>query len=159
MQLPINYCTYIFFLQALSALLLVYNLKRGLRTSGLQFLFWLFLAICGAVQFRTEIRNAQEATPKPFFPYISYLAYYSLVLLMVFLNCFADQAPLHSNYGKTEVMYFSISICVAATYKFIFRGRLQKKGAVFFLGFCFLGLIHWHGPVFEDRWKILICGT
>lgn len=34
------------------------NRARGLRSSGLIFLFWLFLAIFGAIQYRTEFRLA-----------------------------------------------------------------------------------------------------
>jgi len=33
------------------------NRARGLRSSGLIFLFWLSLAFCGIVQYRTEIRQ------------------------------------------------------------------------------------------------------
>nr|CAD7428322.1 unnamed protein product [Timema monikensis] len=44
---------------ALSAALQYYNRKKGLRTSGLLFIFWFFTALFGAVQFRHEIRRSQ----------------------------------------------------------------------------------------------------
>ncbi|XP_018568582.1 multidrug resistance-associated protein 1-like [Anoplophora glabripennis] len=89
---------------ALSALLIVYNRKHGLPSSGLLFLFWLLLAVCGAVQFRSEIRSAQkgEIPPESNNSYVTYMIYYPLVLLMFLLNCFADQRPRESIYPKTE---------------------------------------------------------
>ncbi|RZC38992.1 multidrug resistance-associated protein 1 [Asbolus verrucosus] len=87
---------------ALSAVLLVYNRKYGLSTSGLQFLFWLLMALCGAIQFRTEIRGSQEDIPESSYSYISYLIYYPIILVMLFLNCFADYPPRRSEYPKLQ---------------------------------------------------------
>ncbi|XP_044271381.1 multidrug resistance-associated protein 1 isoform X1 [Tribolium madens] len=86
----------------LSAVLLVYNRKYGLCTSGLQFLFWLSLAICGAFQYRTEINGSQEEISESQYSYISYLIYYPVVLVMLFLNCFADRPPRRSEYPKLK---------------------------------------------------------
>lgn len=36
---------------------MTYNRKRGMRTSGLLFLFWFFLALCGCVQYRVSINE------------------------------------------------------------------------------------------------------
>lgn len=33
------------------------NRARGIKSSGLIFLFWLTLALCGIAQYRTEIRQ------------------------------------------------------------------------------------------------------
>ncbi|XP_068898236.1 multidrug resistance-associated protein 1 isoform X1 [Tenebrio molitor] len=87
---------------ALSAVLLVYNRKYGLCTSGLQFLFWFLMALCGAIQFRTEVRGSREEIPESYYSYISYLIYYPFILIMLFLNCFADRAPRHSEYPKLQ---------------------------------------------------------
>lgn len=84
-------------------MLLIYNIKNGLRTSGLQFIFWLLCVLCGAPQIRTEIREAQENYPSPLFPYISYLIYYFLSVIMLFLNCWADKKPKISLYTKMQV--------------------------------------------------------
>ncbi|XP_074036465.1 multidrug-Resistance like Protein 1 isoform X3 [Leptinotarsa decemlineata] len=88
----------------LSALLLIYNRKYGMQTSGLLFLFWFLMAICGAPQYRTEIRGAQrnEIPLESYYFYISYLIYYPLVVLMFLLNCFADQAPRFTKYPKVQ---------------------------------------------------------
>lgn len=84
-------------------MLVVYNRKYGIRSSGLQFLFWFVFALCGAPQFRTEIRGATNEMPDPYYFYISYLIFYPLVLIMFFLNCFADKAPRESLYPKSDV--------------------------------------------------------
>ncbi|KAK4875040.1 hypothetical protein RN001_011462 [Aquatica leii] len=87
---------------ALSALFLIYNRKHGLRTSGVQFLFWFLIGLFGAPQFRTEILSSQRQTPDLYYFYISYLIYYPLVLLMIILNCFADKAPVVTKYPKSK---------------------------------------------------------
>nr|CAD7398088.1 unnamed protein product [Timema cristinae] len=59
---PVHYCTPIITAatMALVAVLQFYNKKRGLRTSGLLFMFWFCLALLGAVEFRYQIRAAQS---------------------------------------------------------------------------------------------------
>nr|CAD7572885.1 unnamed protein product [Timema californicum] len=59
---PVHYCTPIITAatMALVAVLQFYNKKRGLRTSGVLFMFWFFLALLGAVEFRYQIRVAQS---------------------------------------------------------------------------------------------------
>ncbi|KRT79870.1 ABC transporter ATP-binding protein [Oryctes borbonicus] len=87
---------------SLAVSLVYYNRRNGLVTSGLLFQFWLLCAIFGAPQFRTEIREAQIATPEPYYDYISYIIYYPIVLLMLFLNCFADKPPTISKYRNSD---------------------------------------------------------
>ncbi|XP_022900245.2 multidrug resistance-associated protein 1 isoform X2 [Onthophagus taurus] len=86
----------------LTATLVYYNRKHGLRTSGLLFQFWLLTAICGAPQFRSEVRQAQNITPDPYYYYVSYIIFYPLTLLLVFLNCFADQEARLSKYPHSD---------------------------------------------------------
>lgn len=97
------YKDFLFTFQSLSLVLIIYNIKNGLRTSGLLFTFWLLCAICGIPQLRTEIRQAEEREPSPFFPYVSYLIYYPLVIIILFLNCWADKPPKTSFYLKKQV--------------------------------------------------------
>ncbi|KAL3269849.1 hypothetical protein HHI36_008907 [Cryptolaemus montrouzieri] len=89
---------------ALSALLLIYNRKYGLRTSGLQFLFWMLMVICGAFQLRTEIRVASSSGTYlvSYGEYIIYIVYYAAVIVVFLLNCFADQPPLVTKYPKSK---------------------------------------------------------
>ncbi|XP_049833464.1 multidrug resistance-associated protein 1-like [Schistocerca gregaria] len=86
----------------LAGVLLFYNQKRGMQTSGLLFLFWLLLAICGAVQYRAQITLSYENTFEPAFSFISYMIYYPLILVMLALSCFADAAPRSSEYANVE---------------------------------------------------------
>ncbi|CAG2053139.1 unnamed protein product [Timema podura] len=89
---------------ALTIALIVYNKERGLRTSGLLFLFWFFLTIFGIPQFRFEIRRAlrDEPRPEPFFPFVSYMIYYPVTVAIFILNCFADAPPKYSEYPPVE---------------------------------------------------------
>lgn len=82
-----------------------YNRKHGQHTSGLLFLFWFLLAICGIPQFRTEIRGGQrnEIPQASWTSHVIYLIYYPLVVLIFLLNCFADQPPRETKYPKSQV--------------------------------------------------------
>nr|CAD7258793.1 unnamed protein product [Timema shepardi] len=89
---------------ALTIALIVYNRERGLRTSGLLFLFWFILTIFGIPQFRFEIRRAlrEDPRPEPFFPFVSYMIYYPVTVAIFILNCFADAPPKYSEYPPVE---------------------------------------------------------
>ncbi|KAF5286638.1 hypothetical protein FQA39_LY16212 [Lamprigera yunnana] len=87
---------------ALSAILLMYNCKYGLRTSGVQFLFWFLNVICATPQFRTELLGTQNKGFDPFFSYVTYLIYYPVVVIMLILNCFADKEPTIHEYTKSN---------------------------------------------------------
>nr|CAD7400512.1 unnamed protein product [Timema poppensis] len=89
---------------ALTIALIVYNRKRGLRTSGLLFLFWFILTIFGIPQFRFEIHRAlkEDPRPEPFFPFVSYMIYYPVTVAIFILNCFADAPPKFSEYPSVE---------------------------------------------------------
>ncbi|CAD6208432.1 GSCOCT00003444001.2-RA-CDS [Cotesia congregata] len=85
----------------LALLLLHYNRKCGMRTSGLLFLFWFFLAICGAVQFRSIIRNYKDQPELPY-SFGSYFVYYPIVLILFLLNFLVDAEPKFSRYGQVD---------------------------------------------------------
>ncbi|CAH1986538.1 unnamed protein product [Acanthoscelides obtectus] len=78
---------------AFSAVFVYYNRKYGIRTSGLQFLFWLLLLICAIPQLRTEIREAQETADKRSYNLISYTLYFTLVGCITLLSALADEPP------------------------------------------------------------------
>ncbi|CAF4848492.1 unnamed protein product [Pieris macdunnoughi] len=84
----------------LAATLLYYNKKCGMRASGVLFFFWLLLILAGLPQFRSEIINHQQLTEDENVQYnfVSYMIYFSLILLMFVLNCFADLPPKDSPY-------------------------------------------------------------
>ncbi|KAL1498078.1 hypothetical protein ABEB36_008934 [Hypothenemus hampei] len=113
----------------LSGLLLYYNKKHGHRTSGLLFLFWLLLSICGAPQFRTELRTShKEDVSNTYHQYISYLIYYPLVLLIFLLNCFADQPPRFTKYPKTSKPCPEESATFLSRILFAWFDRMAWKG-------------------------------
>lgn len=94
----------------MSAILLETNRRFGLQTSGLQFLFWLILLICGIPQLRTQIRNYRNEQTRTIddkydeYYFTSFIIFYTVSFVIWFLNCFADRSPLHTKYPQTDVM-------------------------------------------------------
>lgn len=89
-------------------MLLEGNRRFGLRTSGLQFFFWLFLLIGGIPQLRAQIRDrhrrqalGQENQYDEYY-FASYLIFYIISLAVFILNCYADREPLQTKYPKTQ---------------------------------------------------------
>ncbi|XP_071455080.1 multidrug resistance-associated protein 1-like [Hetaerina americana] len=83
--------------------LLFINLKKGQRSSGLLFLFWLLFCVFEAVQLRGHILEITvDSSRGSSFSFILFIPYYSLLLATLFLNCFADAPPntLHYPPGK-----------------------------------------------------------
>lgn len=91
--------------QAYSGILVYYNKKYGMHSSGLLLLFWFLLALCGIPEFRTVIRELQTAKllPEIYGDRIIYLIYYPLVVVMLLLNCPSDKPPKETLYKKTQV--------------------------------------------------------
>ncbi|XP_047989436.1 multidrug resistance-associated protein 1 isoform X3 [Leguminivora glycinivorella] len=85
---------------SLSATLLYYNRKYGMRASGVLFFFWLFLVIAGIPQLRSEIilHNQKRDDENVQYAFVSYCLYYSLAVVMFLLNCFADLPPRDTPY-------------------------------------------------------------
>lgn len=98
-------------LQVYSAILLYFNKRHGLRTSGLVFLFWFFLVIFGIPQMRSEARRHQEGVLDASLPvanwdrynFISFTIFFGLSCVLLVLNCFADQEPQETKYPKSRV--------------------------------------------------------
>ncbi|XP_023935367.1 multidrug resistance-associated protein 1 isoform X2 [Bicyclus anynana] len=84
----------------LSATLLYYNRKYGMRASGVLFFFWLLLILAGLPQLRSEVMSHYTLTEDENVQYnfVSYMIYYSLIILMFILNCFADLPPRDTPY-------------------------------------------------------------
>nr|CAD7203960.1 unnamed protein product [Timema douglasi] len=102
---------------ALSVALQYYNRKKGLRTSGLLFLYWFFTALFGVVQFRHEIRRSRYEVsplvvqtldkevmvhPDPYYPVIGYILAYISTLAVLLLHFFVDAPPTKSDYAPVE---------------------------------------------------------
>nr|CAD7402137.1 unnamed protein product [Timema poppensis] len=88
----------------LTLTLSVNNKRKGLQSSGLLFLFWFFLVLCGVPQFRQEIRTfiQTDGDMKQLFWFVKYLMYYIIIAAMFLLNFFADSQPKYSEYLPLE---------------------------------------------------------
>ncbi|XP_063229527.1 ATP-binding cassette sub-family C member 3-like [Bacillus rossius redtenbacheri] len=98
---PVAFCSPIIEIATLmvSAALIVFMRERGLRTSGPLFIFWLLLVVCGAPQFRTELRALSgDFDVKT----VTYLIHYPVVVVLFFLHCLVDLPPAHSYYPIPE---------------------------------------------------------
>lgn len=79
-----------------------------MHTSGLLFLFWLLMSICGFPQFYTDIKNlldTQEDFINGNFTEFIEVVSYPFILLMLLLNIFADKIKTDS---KSPVLNVSI---------------------------------------------------
>ncbi|KAF5296656.1 hypothetical protein FQR65_LT10196 [Abscondita terminalis] len=81
----------------LCGIFVVCNRKYGIRTSGVQFLFWFLSVICGAPQFRTQILDLQNSLDN-YHNYIGYFIVFPLQVVLLLLNCFADKSATRSGY-------------------------------------------------------------
>ncbi|XP_077284669.1 multidrug resistance-associated protein 1-like [Arctopsyche grandis] len=85
-------------------ILVMLNMKRGLRTSGLLFLFWFLVLIFSIPQFRTEIVGEinRKDPDADIYPFVSYMIFFPLVIILFICNCFVDGAPKESPYPEQE---------------------------------------------------------
>ncbi|XP_071568157.1 multidrug resistance-associated protein 1 isoform X4 [Temnothorax nylanderi] len=99
----VDYCTPIVKIVSftLASTLMQYNRKHGMRTSGLLFLFWFFLTICGCVQYRSFVNEFIEGA-EPTYPLVSYMIYYPIVVILFVLNFLVDAEPKFSEYPTVE---------------------------------------------------------
>lgn len=83
-----------------TAVFVLIHRKKGIRTSGLQFMFWGLLMLAAVPQYRTEILYIQARSDASVdlenldwhdYKAFAYMAYFPLVFLMFFLNCFSDR--------------------------------------------------------------------
>ncbi|XP_014219235.1 multidrug resistance-associated protein 1 isoform X2 [Copidosoma floridanum] len=85
----------------LCLVLLIYNKKYGMRTSGLLWMFWCLLAICGIVQYRSLLTKSYNEIGS-LYEYVSYNIYYPLVVMMFLLNFLVDAEPKYSEYPRVK---------------------------------------------------------
>lgn len=85
----------------LASTLMQYNRKHGMRTSGLLFLFWFFLAICGCVQYRNFVNKFIKGA-EPTYSLVSYMIYYPIIVILFVLNFLVDAEPKFSEYPTVE---------------------------------------------------------
>ncbi|XP_055295954.1 multidrug resistance-associated protein 1 isoform X1 [Sitodiplosis mosellana] len=118
----------------LSAVLLEANRRFGLRTSGLQFLFWFFLLICGIPQLRTQIRERHHrqaidaSDPYSEYFFTSYLIFYIFSLAVFILNCYADREPRQTKYPKSNKPYPELGASFLSRLSYAWFDALAWKG-------------------------------
>ncbi|CAJ0935675.1 unnamed protein product, partial [Mesorhabditis belari] len=86
--------------------------RRGIRSSGVLFCTWLLFAFFGAPEFYTWIvigSSKELVAETDFFKYLSYLVYYPLVLIQLFLMCFADPLTLFKDDQNKKDPYATAS--------------------------------------------------
>lgn len=90
-------------MKIISAVMLEANRRYGLRTSGVQFLFWTILLICGIPQIRTQTRGQSHSQSNSYMQYHlwSYLSFYVVCAVLWLLNCYADREPMEMKYQKS----------------------------------------------------------
>lgn len=116
-----------------AAVLLYFNKRNGLQTSGLLWLFWFALTICALPQVRSEIRlsaaRSSLATDSwAEYQYFSFMVFFAGSCVMLLLNSFADKAPSQTTYEKTE------KTCPELSASFLSR-----------IFFCWFDKLAWHG--------------
>uniref|UniRef100_A0A1B0D0A2 ABC-type glutathione-S-conjugate transporter n=1 Tax=Phlebotomus papatasi TaxID=29031 RepID=A0A1B0D0A2_PHLPP len=86
------------FLIALTLMLL--HKKKGIRSSGLMFLFWLMIVFLGIFRFRSQLMNfdpdgntVEEQIDFHTYQYGSMITHFSLCIIALLLNCFSDAPP------------------------------------------------------------------
>ncbi|CAH1707315.1 unnamed protein product [Chironomus riparius] len=95
----------------LAGVLVHFNRLYGMRTSGLLFLFWLFMVLFNIPRLRTEIRISNESgeldeEDKMFedehFNFVSFIVFFATSVLVLILNCFSDARPQQMKYEMGE---------------------------------------------------------
>ena len=94
-----------FYVQGLALFLLLYTKIKGVRSSAVQFLFWLLMVIFEIPGFRTAIREEQRNKGTELFPFVILVLYYPLLVAELLLQCWADVAPQYrENIQMSEVI-------------------------------------------------------
>lgn len=78
--------------------------KQGHQSSGTLFIFWLLLVVCAIPQLMSEINSYDSDNLNTWteFQFINFVTFFSLISVMLFLNCFADKAPRNTTYAKSS---------------------------------------------------------
>ncbi|XP_059614039.1 multidrug resistance-associated protein 1-like [Phlebotomus argentipes] len=84
----------------LSMTLMLLHKRKGIRSSGLMFLFWLAIVFLAIFRFRSQLMNfdpdgetTEEQIDFHTYQYASVITHFSLCVIMLLLNCFSDKPP------------------------------------------------------------------
>nr|XP_029719887.1 multidrug resistance-associated protein 1-like [Aedes albopictus] len=89
--------------------LMFFQRRYGIRSSGTIFIFWFMRMFFGMIQLRTEVQNKEirgevtgDAVDFWEFQYISYCIQYAFICLMFLVEFFPDQEPTYSDYPESK---------------------------------------------------------
>lgn len=109
------------------------NRKYGLQTSGLQFLFWFLLLLCGIPQLITQTRGRHFKTISEInerqYAVTSYLIFYVFSLAIFLFHCFADHEPLETKYPKLDKPFPELSASFLSRLVYAWVEPLVWKGS------------------------------
>lgn len=81
--------------------------NKGHRTSGLLFTFWVLIVICSIPQLRWEVINfntgdfENDGITWEGYKFIHFVTFFSLISVMLILNCFIDKPAKYTTYPKS----------------------------------------------------------
>uniref|UniRef100_A0A8C5H691 Multidrug resistance-associated protein 1 n=1 Tax=Gouania willdenowi TaxID=441366 RepID=A0A8C5H691_GOUWI len=88
----------------LATLLVQYERKKGIQSSGLMLIFWLIALLCATIVFRSKVLHAiNQPLTVCVWRYTTFYIYYGLLLVSFILSCLTDQPPLFSQMVKDPV--------------------------------------------------------
>ncbi|XP_069510563.1 ATP-binding cassette sub-family C member 3 isoform X2 [Ambystoma mexicanum] len=81
----------------LATLLIQYERLRGVRSSGVLFIFWFLATLCSIVPFRSKIlASSSEAHVKDMFRFTTFYIYFTFLVAELILACFKERPPFFS---------------------------------------------------------------
>lgn len=98
-------------MQVYYVLLLTYSLRKGVQSSGVQFVFWLLITICQCVRFRTVVANRFDV-PTDVLSYVIEVTYLPIVVAMLLVNCWADVRPKYTMETQTSEVCSIVPVAV-----------------------------------------------
>ena len=82
---------------AVSLFLYVYQIKRGVVTSGALFFFWFLEAILGVMTFRSVLKTNYVIGEEQMTPFTDFTVEYPIIVALFFLTCWAEPKPKYVN--------------------------------------------------------------
>ncbi|XP_037050766.1 multidrug resistance-associated protein 1-like isoform X2 [Bradysia coprophila] len=114
----------------LSSLIVYLNKRYGRQTSGVLFFFWLFLLLFSIPQCRSEIRRRGEEIKSTWdeYNFVSFMIFFTITTIELFLNCLADEEPLESKYPRTQNSCPEMSCNFVSKLLFAWFDKMAWKG-------------------------------
>ena len=82
---------------AVSLFLYVYQIRKGVVTSGALFTFWFLEAILGAITFRSVLKTNYVIGEEQMTPFTDFAVEYPIIVALFFLTCWAEPKPKYVN--------------------------------------------------------------